>query len=187
MTPQIPSGNRLAQALLEVSDPFSLVSPLPSGTPTFQAPSPLPPPGPPLPTLAPRGSALPGFQGSTAARGQRRPPVMRAPPPVLPGGHRAYPAQSGSGKLRPRRSCRRTWRQQVSAASAPWDRSEATGLRQPGPRPGFRPSSRGPITARSLPGAHDATPLQRTNHVQGRRDPAQGPPPRPRPSARGRR
>lgn len=65
-------------------------------------------------------------------------------------------------------------------ASAARYGSEAAGPRQPGPHPGFRPSSRGPITARSLPGNPKPRPPEDQSRP-GTPSHGAGPAPRPRP------
>lgn len=158
LTPRIPPRNGLAHALLEVSNVLALMSPLPLRNPYFSgSPDPPTPRSPLLTCAAPRAITFaPG--GVRPSRGSRVPPppessdahsTTRPLPAALPGGHRTDLAQSGSGKPRPRRSCRTTWRRQYGGATASSDRSEATGRLPPGRRPGPAP----PPEAQSLPGS----------------------------------
>lgn len=131
LTPRIPPRNGLAHALLEVSNALALMSPLPLRNPYFSgSPDPPTPRSPLLTCAAPRAITFaPG--GVRPSRGSRVPPppessdahsTTRPLPAALPGGHRTDLAQSGSGKPRPRRSCRMTWRREYCGATASSDK-----------------------------------------------------------------
>lgn len=95
---------------------------LPSGTPTLRAPQTPPSSISPLPRMrsSPRGHTRPAFLGL-----HRHPEGSDGPARCPPRSYRSYPAQSGSGKSRPRRSCRMTWRRRHGRTPAASDGSEA--------------------------------------------------------------
>lgn len=154
---------------------------LPWGTPTLWAPQPPPSSVWFLPRMrsSPRGHTRSAFLGL-----RRHPEGSDGPACCPPRSYSSYPAQSGSGKSRPRRSCRTTWRRRDGRTPAASDGSEArlsTG--DLGPPRENQPLS-DPRRARALGGRSPRQPITsgQARHLRRARLPLPRPFPRTNPS-----